>query len=294
MSVPKYNVNEVEERTQVPAATLRQWERRYGFPLPHRTDAGYRLYSDEDVTLIEEMKRHIASGVPASRAAELVKAERRRGDGPRPLSELQAELVEALLGLDEAKANAVMSEAHALHPVEAVMLTLVRGTMVELGHLWHRGEISAATEHYASAYMSGRLRALLSLSGDSRTGASAIVACAPLEQHELGPLILAVLLRRAGYRVFYLGANTPLAELRDMVNALKPGGVFISASTALAVEQLMADRALLASMDTLLVYGGVAFDENPELAETLGGYYFGGDLRGALEHFHERLLAAAR
>jgi DNA-binding transcriptional MerR regulator/methylmalonyl-CoA mutase cobalamin-binding subunit len=293
MLLAKYTVNEAEERTKVPATTLRQWERRYGFPAPERTESGYRLYSDEDISLIEEMRRHIASGVAASRAAELAKAERRRGDGPRPLAELQTELLAALLDLNETRADGVMSEAHALHPVNAVMLGLIQATMVEIGTRWHQGKLSTTTEHYASAYMNGRLRSLLALSGDSRTGATAVVACAPLEQHELGPLILAVMLRRAGYRVFYLGANTPVADLHDMVQALRPGGVFISASTALAVGGLEASRELLGGMNTLVVYGGRAFGETPGLAERLGGHYLGPDAEGAVERFHERLSAGA-
>ena len=32
----KYTIAEVEERTGVASATLRQWERRYGFPKPQR------------------------------------------------------------------------------------------------------------------------------------------------------------------------------------------------------------------------------------------------------------------
>ena len=77
----KFTVNEVEERTKVPAGTLRQWERRYGFPCPERSDSGYRLYSEDDIRSIETMKHHIADGIPASRAAELVK-EVPRDPGP--------------------------------------------------------------------------------------------------------------------------------------------------------------------------------------------------------------------
>ena len=80
----KYTVNEVEDRTGVPAATLRQWERRYGFPLPERSASGYRLYGDDDLRHIVAMKRHIDDGVPASRAAEMVRADQAGARGRRP------------------------------------------------------------------------------------------------------------------------------------------------------------------------------------------------------------------
>jgi DNA-binding transcriptional MerR regulator len=37
----------------VPAATLRSWEDKYGFPRPHRADGGHRRYDRGDMALIE-------------------------------------------------------------------------------------------------------------------------------------------------------------------------------------------------------------------------------------------------
>ena len=67
-----FTASEVEAQTGVPATTLRQWERRYGFPHPARNASGYRLYSPGDVAAIQYMQSQLQSGVPASRAAELI------------------------------------------------------------------------------------------------------------------------------------------------------------------------------------------------------------------------------
>jgi MerR family transcriptional regulator, light-induced transcriptional regulator len=280
MAFAKYTVNEVEERTGVQATTLRQWERRYGVPRPERSPSGYRLYSDDDIALIEAMKGFIAEGVPASRAAELAKQP--LATGPRPLEDLREELLGALLDLDESRADRVLSEAYALHPVDAVMLELLQGAMIEIGRRWQEGAVSVSVEHFASAYVSGKLRALLNLSADGKTGASVIVACAPLEQHELGALVLAVMLRRAGYRVFYIGANTPVADLAEMTVRLNPSAVLISASAALSAERLVEGHELLARFSCPVVYGGAAFNEAPELAKSLGGHYLGPSAREAV------------
>src|SRR5688572_17314139 len=45
-------IKEVAERTGLAAGTIRMWEQRYGVPVPARTPAGYRLYSDEDVEML--------------------------------------------------------------------------------------------------------------------------------------------------------------------------------------------------------------------------------------------------
>lgn len=287
MARGKFTVNEVEERTKVPASTLRQWERRYGFPKPERSESGYRLYSEQDLDHIETMKRHIAEGIPASRAADLVKRLKPVIKGPRSLQDMREEIISALLKFDESRADEIFSEAHALHTVEAVMLELMQGTLVRTGELWHDGRISVATEHFVSSYIHGRLRILLSISGNNRNDTTVIVACAPQEQHELGALILAVMLRRSGYRVFYLGANTPLEDLAQMARGVNASAVMLSASTDASLELLLRERDVVHGMAPVVAFGGAAVDQHPELAKTLGGVYLAGNLTDAVQRFQE-------
>lgn len=283
----KYTVNEVEERTSVPASTLRQWERRYGFPTPERSDSGYRLYSDADLQSINAMKRHIDDGIPASRAAELVRRMNPAAKGPRPLREMQQELVNALLNLDEDRADTVMSEAHSLHPVEAVMFELISPSLVQIGQMWHDGIINTTLEHFSSSYIYGRLRALLNLSSNAKAAPAVIVACAPTDQHELGALMLAVALKRAGYRVYYVGANTPVSDLFDMSSQVMPIAIMISASNGKAVEKLMEEQHYFRNVSPFIIFGGAAFNENPDIAKTLGGTYLAENIPKSLEKFEQ-------
>lgn len=285
MAGGKYTVNEVEERTGVPAPTLRQWERRYGVPKPERSPAGYRLYSDADIVDIRALKAHVDDGVPASRAAQLVG--RRAAAGPRPIEELRRELTAALIDLDESRADRLIAEAHALYSVETVVLELYQPTMVEIGISWHDGAITTTTEHFASSYVHGRLRQLLSLAGSNGAGQRVIVACAPLEQHELGALVLAVLLRRTGFQVFYLGANTPVPDLAAMARAVAPVAVMISATSVESVHQLVDERRHLEGVAPLLVLGGHAFNVDPALAERVGGRFLARDAGEAVTRLLE-------
>ncbi|HEX4093211.1 MAG TPA: DICT sensory domain-containing protein [Trebonia sp.] len=56
-------IGELAERTAVPAATLRSWETRYGFPRPRRLDGGHRRYDEGDVELIREVLRQRGAGL---------------------------------------------------------------------------------------------------------------------------------------------------------------------------------------------------------------------------------------
>lgn len=57
------SIGELARRTGVPAATLRSWEDRYGFPRPQRLGGGHRRYSDGDTEVIEQVLRLRTSGM---------------------------------------------------------------------------------------------------------------------------------------------------------------------------------------------------------------------------------------
>lgn len=58
----------VSRRTGIPAATLRTWERRYGFVRPVRSARGYRLYGEEEILRILQVKYLREQGVRISDA----------------------------------------------------------------------------------------------------------------------------------------------------------------------------------------------------------------------------------
>lgn len=279
----KYTVKEVEERTGVPSSSLRQWERRYGFPQPQRSESGYRYYSEADVAAIGRMRQLVADGVPPSRAATMVKDAEIAPARPRSADDLARELADELVRLDADAADLTLSSAIALHPLDVVLLEVTRPALVRIGNLWHAGKIDVATEHFASNFVQGRLRSLLRLLAGDQTGPLVVVACAPAEQHEMGALILALMLKRSGFRVIYLGANTPAPDLAALAEEQKADAVLLSLSTREPVVAVRRERALLRSLPMLLVLGGEALNQAPELAEEVGGVFLGNDVRQVVD-----------
>ncbi len=74
------SIGELARLTGVPAATLRSWEDRYGFPRPQRLEGGHRRYTEGDTALIAEILRLRTSGLSlqtaiGQAAARLAEAE---------------------------------------------------------------------------------------------------------------------------------------------------------------------------------------------------------------------------
>ena len=68
---PTFNLKAVVQETGLKPDTLRAWERRYGLPVPQRTDSGHRLYSQKDIQLLKWLIARQEEGMSISRAVEL-------------------------------------------------------------------------------------------------------------------------------------------------------------------------------------------------------------------------------
>jgi len=83
---PVYSIGAVERMVDIPAATIRNWEDRYGLITPERSPGGHRLYSRAQVEQLRFIKRELARGLqPAD--AHRVLAEGMESGEPMPRDE---------------------------------------------------------------------------------------------------------------------------------------------------------------------------------------------------------------
>lgn len=317
-NAPIYNIKAVSRQTGVPSDTLRRWESRYGIIVPQRTDSGYRLYSQNDIDAIFWLKQQLETGLSISRASEMLRqmggappppeletpAKAANPDVPSPPSAgtglrsslaLREELMSAFRAVDEARASSVLNEAIGIYSLDDVCLNIVQPALVEIGELWLSGHVSVAVEHFSSSFVRSRLANLFHSSPHATKGPLVLVGCAPEEYHELGAMFLALFLRRAGYRVVYLGQNVPIVSLQGMIQAMKPDAICISATRAETAGSLYQLREFLDEYAKehgsapILSYGGQVFNKFPHITQRLGGVYLGEDAGVAVRRLTEQL-----
>lgn len=264
----RLRIGELSAKSGVSADLLRAWERRYALLCPDRSEGGYRLYSPADVERVHAMVGHLRSGVPAGEAARLVLDED-RSVGPTVTAELSSmgtELRAALERFDDAGTQATLDALMASFSFETIAREVLLPYLRELGERWERGEVSVAQEHFASVVLRGRLLAL-ARGWDRGAGPRALLACAPEEQHELGLLVFGLALRQFGWRITYLGADTPIDTLTAAAANLSPAVVVL---IALTPRKLESHRERLARLgeDTRLLLGGPGVQEG--LAAAVG------------------------
>lgn len=69
------SIGAISNSTGIPAATLRTWERRYGFPDPERNDSGHRVYPPDIVEHLQLISEALDHGYRASNVVGLSKQE---------------------------------------------------------------------------------------------------------------------------------------------------------------------------------------------------------------------------
>jgi DNA-binding transcriptional MerR regulator len=81
--LPIYSIGAVERMLDIPAATIRNWEERYGLVTPERSDGGHRLYTRAQVEQLRFVMEGLARGLQPAEAHRLLGEQLERGGGFR-------------------------------------------------------------------------------------------------------------------------------------------------------------------------------------------------------------------
>jgi len=195
-----------------------------------------------------------------------------------PLDATRIALEAALLELDATRAQQLLDTAFALFAPEQLALNVIGPAMQSIGDRWMKTEKAVWQEHFASNLVRQRILSILQSQAPVQAGAPLLVAaCAPDEQHELGLLIFALLARRQGWGVSYLGQRTPLADLAPAAHAAGAQLIALSVTSIEGLASLIPLFAPHESLELPLTLGGSLINRVPTLQRHLPGLFAGAD-----------------
>jgi DNA-binding transcriptional MerR regulator len=268
-------IGELSRRVGVSPELLRAWERRYHLLQPARSSGGFRLYSEADELRVRRMQGYLERGLSAAEAARIALngSEAAEAPGTPSLAEYADRLREALERYDEPSAHAIVDRLLATISTETVLAEIVLPMLRSLGDRWQAGEITIAQEHFASNVLRGRLMGLARGWGNG-SGSTALLACPAGELHDLPLVIFGIWLHGLGWRIAFLGADTPIATIEQAAATLAPSAVVLTAVTPARLRSIERELAKLAARTTVAIGGSGA---EPELARRVGALYLEGD-----------------
>ncbi len=277
----RWRIKEFAAIVGVPEATLRAWERRYALLEPERSTGGFRLYSRADERRIRAMQAHMARGLAPAQAAALALAEAaalalaEAAESivpPRSPAALIDALIAAAEAFDATRFDTLLDAAFALGQLAAIR-DVVLPALVEVGDRWASAEITVGHEHFASHLIERRLLTLAQ-GWEAGRGPLALLACPAGERHTLGLVCFGLVLADRGWRIAYLGADTPIDQVHDVSAQMGPDAVVLCARDSRHLLRSADEIAELAARQRTILAGNGA---SADLASRLGADHAAGD-----------------
>jgi DNA-binding transcriptional MerR regulator len=265
----------------LPAPTIRSWERRYGVTAVDRSSGGHRRYTRDQLDRIRRMRDLIAQGRRPVDAAALVKA----GHATSARALVRAFLHGAHELAPESIAR-TLQIAHQTLGLDRTIDEVLLPAMREVGERWHAGRIDVAHEHLATNVTRAWL-STLTPTDPPRPQPPIILSCGPRDHHTLGLEAIGVLLRHRLLDCRLLGARTPSQSLSQAVQQTNAVAVVlvchVTAGRPAAIEALRSTQL----GNSQLFYAGGAFASH-RARHAVPGRYLGTNLARAAD-----LVAAA-
>lgn len=285
-----FPIRTVSAVTGVNPITLRAWERRYNLLIPKRTPKGHRLYTKEDIELIERVTALLNQGMAISQVKPLLQKEQTPHSKQKDLSTQDIwqtyhdMMYKAIAAFDENRLDSIYNDALSLYPVDIISSRLITPLLQTVGENWKQSDSGIAEEHFFSVYLRNKLGARIQHMNLRTTGPMLLVACLPGEQHETGMLLFSQAATNFGYRTLILGANLPLEQIPAVLKKRSCDAVVLSGFSRPAkglLDQQLPD--LIARVSVPVFVGGALAERHKGAIESMKAVFAGTDIHTGLE-----------
>ncbi len=200
--------------------TLRSWERRFGYPMPRRTEGGHRQF---DLGEIQALRQAFDETHNISSAVSIA---RERGQGLATPSRLRS----ALVLYDQPQADVLLEESLSVRSVERTVETLLLPAVGELATADDGSPEYGFAWRYATGWLAAAQR--VAPPATREQGVLMFDASRPTDMDSLHLQALELFLRRAGLRALTLPVTLEPARVARALRALTPSAVVLSGRRA--------------------------------------------------------------
>lgn len=231
-----YSIKELEKLSGIKAHTIRIWEKRHKIISPERSDTNIRTYSDRELKKILNVAILNNHGYKISKIAvltddELASKVAQLADRESPITLFIDQLTIAMIDLDEAKFEKLLSNFIIRFGFERTLTEIIYPFLDKIGILWLSDNITPIQEHFISNLI--RQKIIVAIDGLNTTDSAkdGIVLFLPEnELHEIGLLFFHFIVKSLQFKTYYLGQYTPIEHLEEIVNEVHPKYLITSIS----------------------------------------------------------------
>jgi DNA-binding transcriptional MerR regulator len=223
-------MNQIVTLTGIKAHTLRKWETRYSFLEPERTTTNIRFYSDSQLRKLLNISVLTRNGYRISKIDKMSENEIHdtianqltEGDNENEISAM----ILCMIALDESKFDELLKSLIIRKGLLATTTEIIYPFLSQVGVLWGINRVLPAQEHFISSLIKKKMFATIDLLPDPQKDAPSIIMFLTEEEyHEMGLLLAYYIARELGFRVYYLGANVPTENIKEVIDAVNPNAM---------------------------------------------------------------------
>jgi len=237
----QYSIKELEQLSGIKAHTIRIWEKRHKIIEPSRTATNIRYYSDLDLKKIINVSLLNTYGIKISKIADMSLDDVNKK--VLEISELQNDkgvhidqMVIAMIDMEEELFEKILNNLILRFGFEKTITEIIYPFLEKIGILWQTQNITPAHEHFISNLI--RQKIIVAIDGlpiPPKTSKKILLFLPEGEMHELGLLFYHFLIRKSGYRTYYLGQNVPHEDLISVYKVHQPDFMLTSITSTLTV-----------------------------------------------------------
>lgn len=249
------STHEVAILLNVTETTIKRWADEGRLPCS-KTLGGHRKFDMENIIKFAEKNGIALSGVlpPPMTASQMDQLQ--LGIITRNYQRIADVLFEEIMQSDREGVKDLFLYLFKHHiPFYIIADEIVRPALTKIGDLWEEGKIDVHQEHIASQVVTEALiRIAPDLHRKPSNGLSAAFACPEGELHDIGLRCLAYSFESEGWKIFYIGANTPAESIISFAKELKPDLFALSLTIVSDMNKIIDDFKKIS--DVIHSYGG--------------------------------------
>ena len=218
-----YSMAQVENLTGIKGHTLRVWERRYSFLKPKRTDTNIRYYTDAELRKLLNVNILINNGYRVSKIDKMNEDEIHHlvlevnAHSSAHFDDDLNRLVLAMIEFNEDSFNHIFQRHVTRNGLLSTIMNLIYPFLDHVGILWSANKAIPAQEHFISNLIRQKLiSAIDMIPRPAEISGNLILFLPENESHEIALLMANYISRDLGFKVFYLGQNVPLENIKEV------------------------------------------------------------------------------
>ena len=226
-----FSIAELQQYSGVKAHTIRIWEQRYQALQPERTEGNARYYDASQLrrllNIVSLSKEYRISDLCVlgdkdlnAMIEERIAAATTQDPEHGPFIN---QIIAAALTYDEPSFDATFTKCIKLYSLRDLYVFVLYPALVRLGLMWSNETLRPAHEHFITNLMRQKILSAIDKLPVPKSKRQTWLLFLPEDElHETGLLLSQFLIRQAGRKVIYLGANLPMDTLELAVDHVQP------------------------------------------------------------------------